>query len=50
VDQKLAATNYGVLERAKKKAETTALVLAIYADRLLFVVVFIVSVVVVEKT
>ena len=50
MDQKLAATNYGVLERAKKNAETTALVLTIYADRLLFVVVFIVSVVVVEKT
>ena len=35
---------------AQKKAEMTALVLAIYADRLLFVVVFIVTVVVVEKS
>ena len=49
MDRKLAATNHSVLERAKK-AEMTALVLAIYADRLLFVVVFIVTVVVVEKS
>ena len=44
MDRKLAASNYGVLERAEN-AEMTALVLAIYDDRLLFVVVFIAVVV-----
>ena len=49
MDRKLAATNYSVLERAKKNAEMTALVLVIYADRLFFVVVVIMSVVVVVE-
>ena len=44
-DRKLAASNYGFLERAEKNDELTTLVLAIYADRLLVVVVFIAVVV-----
>ena len=44
-DRKLAASNYGVLKRAEQNAELTTLVLAIYADRLLVVVVFITVVV-----
>ena len=39
-DRKYAASNYGVIERAKKNAEMTTLVLAIYAERLLLVAVF----------
>ena len=39
-DRKLAASKYGVLERAKKNANMTTLVLAIYAERLLLVAVF----------
>ena len=51
MDRKLAVTNYSVLERAKRKKDVmTALVLAIYTNRLLCVVMSIVSVVVMEMS
>ena len=47
-NNKLAAPDHGFLERAKRNAKLTTLVLAIYADGLLVVVVFIAVVVVVS--